>query len=266
MASAWSVHPVNEGYSRLSIPRMNVDSASSPDLIAIQDDIRSDFGWSLDADLNSARELRDACEHKAWTHKSWSDNGRKETLWRIQERLLSRPITILGAAAEADDVRAAIREGEGIIAADGAVGVLTEIDNSSPAWDSLLCVVSDGDGQEEHLSLASERGVPFVLHAHGDNIDNWSSLLDILHSNGTPLMLTHQTPENILGMHNPGGFTDGDRAVCLALSMDVLSSQLTLRGFRTDIIGRWTGATIPERKMRKLEWMERVLDIAGVTM
>ena len=114
--------------------------------------------------------------------------------------------------------------------------------------------------------MAAERGIPFVLHAHGDNIDNWAELLDVLHFNGTPLILTHQTPEHILGMHNPGGFTDGDRAVCLALSMNVSPNQITLRGFRTDIIGRWTGATIPDQKMRKLEWMKRILEIAGVSM
>ena len=67
-------------------------------------------------------------------------------------------------------------------------------------------------------------------------------------------------------MHNPGGFTDGDRAVCFALSQNVSNEQIHLRGFRTDSIGRWTGQTNPERKMRKLEWMSRVLDIAGVKM
>ena len=245
---------------------MNVDSASSSDLIAIQDEIRTDFGWNLDADLISARELREACEEKSWTHELWSEKGRKDVLWRLQERLFSQPITILGAAAEVDDVEDAVRDGHGIIAADGAVGVLTEVSDSNQAWNSLLCVVSDGDGGANHLAMAAQRGVPFVLHAHGDNVDNWTELIGVLHSHGTPLILTHQTPENILGMHNPGGFTDGDRAVCFALSMDVVASQLTLRGFRTDIIGRWTGATIPERKMRKLEWMKRILEIAGVGM
>ena len=245
---------------------MNVDRTSLPDLITIQDEIRSDFGWGLEADLNSARELRDACEEKSGTHETWSDEGRQETQLRLQERFISRSMTVLGAAAEADDVRAAIQDGHDIIAADGAVGVLTEIDSSESAWDALQCIVSDADGDPTHLAIAAERGVPFALHAHGDNIDNWAELLDVLHFNGTPLILTHQTPEHILGMHNPGGFTDGDRAVCLALSMNVSPNQITLRGFRTDIIGRWTGATIPDQKMRKLEWMKRILEIAGVSM
>ena len=245
---------------------MNVDRTTPSDLITIQDEIRSDFGWGLEDDLNSARELRDACEEKSWAHETWSDKGRQATRLRLQERLISRPVTVLGAAAEASDVRAAVQDGHGIIAADGAVGVLTEIDFSEIAWDALQCIVSDADGDSNHLAMAAERGVPFVLHAHGDNTGNWKELIDVLHFNNTPLILTHQTPERILGMHNPGGFTDGDRAVCLALSMNVSPNQLTLRGFRTDIIGRWTGATIPEQKMRKLEWMKRILEIAGVSM
>ena len=243
-----------------------MDPSSFPDLIAIQDEIRDDFGWTLDADLTSARELRNACEDKSWTHESWTDRGRHATLLRLQERLISIPVTVLGAAAEADDIRSAIEDGHGIIAADGAVGVLTEIEFANIAWDALLCVVSDADGAPEHLAMAAERKIPFILHAHGDNTDNWTELLNVLHHHGTPLILTHQTPEHILGMHNPGGFTDGDRAVCLGLALNVVPRQITLRGFRTDIIGRWTGATHPERKMRKLEWMSRVLEIAGVNL
>mgnify|MGYP006083214287 CR=1 FL=1 len=243
-----------------------MDPSSFLRLIEIQDEIRADFGWGLEGDLNSARELRDACEDKSGTHSTWTNQGRHATLLRLHERLISAPLTILGAAAEVKDVLAAIQDGHSIIAADGAVGLLTETDLPEIAWDAVQCVVSDADGDPTHLAIAAERGIPFILHAHGDNIDEWADFINILYRYGTPLILTHQTPGHILGMHNPGGFTDGDRAVCIALSMNVPPNQLTLRGFRTDIIGRWTGATIPERKMRKLEWMRRILEIAGVRM
>ncbi len=266
MASAWNLHRVNEGSSRLSIPPVNVAPSVDPNLIDIQDEIRTDFGWKLEDDLISARELRDTCDDKSWSVSSWTEKGREKTRLNLQERLISKPLTILGAAADAADVRAAIQDGHGIIAADGAVGVLEEVDFSEIAWEAIQCVVSDADGDVTHLAMAAERGITFCLHAHGDNIDEWTSFLDVLHIYSTPLMLTHQTPETILGMHNPGGFTDGDRAICLALSMNVSPTQLTLRGFRTDIIGRWTGSTVPERKMRKLEWMSRIIEIAGVKM
>ena len=238
----------------------------NPNLIEIQDEIRDDFGWKLAADLDSAKNLRWVCKEKSWSLKTWTDKGRKETLLDLQEQLISGPITILGAAAEAEDVRDAILAGHRLIAADGSVGVLTEAEFPDIAWNSLLCVVSDGDGDMVHLAMAAERKITFVLHAHGDNQNQWMELLDVLHLYNTPIILTHQTPSDLTGMVNPGGFTDGDRAVCFALAMNASNNQLTLRGFRTDKIGRWTGSTVPERKMRKLEWMKRVIEIAGVQM
>jgi len=243
-----------------------VATVPNPNLIEIQDEIRDDFGWKLAADLDSAKNLRWVCKEKSWSLKTWTDEGRKQTLLDLQEQLISGPITILGAAAEAGDVRDAILAGHRLIAADGSVGVLTEAEFPDVAWNSLLCVVSDGDGDRAHLAMAAERKIPFVLHAHGDNQNQWMELLDVLHLYNTPIILTHQTPSNLVGMANPGGFTDGDRAVCFALAMNVSNNQLTLRGFRTDKIGRWTGSTVPERKMRKLEWMKRIIEIAGVQM
>jgi uncharacterized Rossmann fold enzyme len=243
-----------------------VATVPNPNLIEIQDEIRDDFGWKLAADLDSAKNLRWVCKEKSWSLKTWTDEGRKQTLLDLQEQLISGPITILGAAAEAGDVRDAILAGHRLIAADGSVGVLTEAEFPDVAWNSLLCVVSDGDGDRAHLAMAAERKIPFVLHAHGDNQNQWMELLDVLQLYNTPIILTHQTPSNLAGMANPGGFTDGDRAVCFALAMNVSNNQLTLRGFRTDKIGRWTGSTVPERKMRKLEWMKRIIEIAGVQM
>ena len=251
---------------RFSIPRRDVTGTLGSILVQIQDDIRGDFGWQLQHDLDSAKDLMWYCESKSKTNLLWSKDGRQRTLLQLQEGLISGPLTVLGAAAEPSDVRDAIVGGQRIIAADGAVGVLNESEYPGIAWDALLCVVSDGDGDMADLTMAAERGVPFVLHAHGDNIQQWIKLLDVLFIHGTPLILTHQTPVELEGMCNPGGFTDGDRAVCFALSQNVERVQIKLRGFQTESIGRWTGQTNPERKMRKLEWMKRVLDIAGVRM
>lgn len=251
---------------RFSIPRRDVTSALDSRLVQIQDDIRSDFGWCLQDDLDSAKDLLWYCESKSKSIPSWSQTGRRQTISELQKTLNSSRLTVLGAAAEPEDVNVAIVEGQCLIAADGAVGVLNESEYPGIAWDSLLCIVSDGDGEMTDLVMAAEKGVPFVLHAHGDNVKQWIELLEVLILHKTPLILTHQTPEVLQEMHNPGGFTDGDRAVCFALSQNVSNEQIHLRGFRTDSIGRWTGQTNPERKMRKLEWMSRVLDIAGVKM
>ncbi len=251
---------------RFSIPRRDVTSALDSRLVQIQDDIRSDFGWRLQDDLDSAKDLLWYCESKSKLVPSWSQNGRRQTTFELQNALNFSPLTILGAAAEPEDINDAIVEGHRLIAADGAVGVLNESEYPGIAWDSLLCIVSDGDGEMADLMKAAQKGIPFVLHAHGDNVKQWIELLEVLILHNTPLILTHQTPEKLQEMHNPGGFTDGDRAVCFVLSQNVAIEQIHLRGFRTDSIGRWTGRTNPERKMRKLEWMRRVLDIAGVKM
>jgi len=63
----------------------------------------------------------------------------------------------------------------------------------------------------------------------------------------------------IPGMHNPGGFTDGDRAACFARSLGVPAASITMLGARTDLVGRWSGITDPETKMAKLQWMDKVL-------
>ena len=52
------------------------------------------------------------------------------------------------------------------------------------------------------LVMAAEKGVPFVLHAHGDNVKQWIELLEVLILHKTPLILTHQTPEVLQEMHN----------------------------------------------------------------
>lgn len=231
-----------------------------PDLIGIQDEIRADFGWGLEADLESARGLREACGI------GWPEAQRARQLLRIQERLIGQPLTVLGAAVEPEQVIRALDRGHRLVAADGAVGVLGELSDvhSERAWARLVCVVSDADGAPGDLMRAARRGIPFALHAHGDNAEAWEDFLESVRELDLPLVLTHQTPNALAGMLNPGGFTDGDRAVCLALHLDVRPERLHLAGFRTDVIGRWTGATHPERKVRKLIWMARILDRVGV--
>jgi uncharacterized Rossmann fold enzyme len=64
-------------------------------------------------------------------------------------------------------------------------------------------------------------------------------------------------------MRNPGGFTDGDRAACIAISMGVKVSHIDLLGTRSDVVGKYSGATDPKRKLEKLVWMKNVLEELG---
>ena len=74
-------------------------------------------------------------------------------------------------------------------------------------------------------ALISKTKSIFVIHAHGDNIDQWRSAISRWPEDH-PLILTHQTPLEIEGMYNPGGFTDGDRAVCIALALGAENIEL----------------------------------------
>ena len=65
-------------------------------------------------------------------------------------------------------------------------------------------------------------------------------------------------------MHNPGGFTDGDRALCFLHSMGLNLSQIKCLGFSTQKVGMWSGATDPVAKLDKLQWMNEAMVRLGV--
>jgi uncharacterized Rossmann fold enzyme len=222
-------------------------------LLSIQDKIRIDFGWDLKNDLQSATALQQSC--------LGVDAVKCATERLITILKKAEEIVILGAAVEPEDLLL-LNGNCQFVAADGSVGVFDELPPqiAQSAWARLALVVSDGDGGEAMLR-ASQQKIPFALHAHGDNQDEWRELLPILKQNCPTLILTHQCPEPIEGMHNPGGFTDGDRAACIVAACGIPANKVRLIGFRSDEIGRWTGITDPVRKLRKLKWMEAVLDI-----
>ena len=124
-----------------------------------------------------------------------------------------------------------------------------------------MALVTDADGHP-YISQAAERKIMHILHAHGDNEEDWAKLVKEISEMKAPprLILTHQTPDRIEGMLNPGGFTDGDRTICLIGFLGVPIPQISLLGYRSDIVGQWSGATDPERKLRKLIFMQEVID------
>ena len=232
------------------------------ELLAIQTEVREHFGWKLDLDSNSALSMLETVE--ASEINDWTRPRRAATVAGLIRRMVLRPteVAVLGAAVEAEEVLRVLERPVLLVAADGSAGVLSTLPDSTAerAWSRLACVVSDGDGGQGIIE-AVKRGIPVFLHAHGDNVAEWESLLEIAAGASTPspLVLTHQTPASIPGMHNPGGFTDGDRAVCMIRSMGVLKESITMLGTRTDVVGRWSGVTDAETKMEKLQWMDKVL-------
>ncbi len=227
------------------------------DLIGLQDRVRDGFGWAHDDDVESARALVLACEHHPKTSElGWSRTQRGATLEHLTRSLNeAQQIVFVGADAATSDLTGPWPDATVFIAADGAVGAC--LGTVEP-----LCVVTDLDGGE-HLERAVHSGVPLVMHAHGDNRAAWADGLRRWEPHAPPLVLTHQTRETIEGMHNPGGFTDGDRAVCFVRWLGVSVDEAVFVGYSDSRVGPWSAVTQPERKLQKLAWMADILDMVA---
>jgi len=238
-----------------------------PRLITIQSDVREHFGWNLDQDSSSAHELLERVE--SYDVRSWERPQRAANVAAVYRRLVLREaeVAILGAAVEPEEVEAVLQRPSLLVAADGAAGVFSMLPASTAerAWSRLICIVSDADGGEGTYE-AVERSKPIFLHAHGDNRADWRALLEHASSVATPppLILTHQTENQIDGMSNPGGFTDGDRAACIVRSIGVPAESISMLGTRTDVVGRWSGITDESAKLEKLKWMSEILKILEI--
>ena len=269
MASAQ--HLVNqEGYSTITDPFHWRNMSRPPtdllphikEVVTIQDEFRTHFEWGIDHDQLSAKELISIVEDSGID--LWSRPNRAATVANIQRRAVLREqnVAILGAAIDVEELIQILETPTLLIVADGAAGVFSLLPDTSAerAWSRLLFMVSDADGGDGTIQ-AARRGKTIFLHAHGDNREDWKKLVDISieASSPPPLVLTHQTPEEIPGMHNPGGFTDGDRAACIALSLGIPIDRITLLGTNTEEVGRWSGTTVRSTKLEKLKWMGRIL-------
>ncbi len=111
---------------------------------------------------------------------------------------------------------------------------------------------TDLDGSPQDDVDANSKGSVVVIHAHGDNM---GVLKEWVPKFPGPIVPTCQcTPPP--GIHNWGGFTDGDRAYCALRHFG--ASKIDLFGFdfrnpcgskRVDI----------ETKMKKLAWAEKII-------
>ena len=237
----------------------DVRAQTSTALIDVQDAVREHFQWTHAADVKSAAMLRDACNnHPQADRLGWSSQQRRRTLNRLQTTLLeATQIVLVGAAIDAASLERPWTDGTVFVAADGAVGACF-------GRVEVACVVSDLDG-EPYLSQAVGKGIPVVVHAHGDNPPAWAQCLEKWSKLETAsIVLTHQSKKNHEDIHNVGGFTDGDRAACFLSWVGVPPQKVRYLGFATDRVGPWSGTTDPTRKLEKLVWMDTVLDLLDV--
>ena len=138
-----------------------------------------------------------------------------------------------------------------LVAADGATTALIE---QKIAPD---IVATDFDGNLDDILLANFRGANVVIHAHGDNIDKIAKLTPFF----TSVLGTTQS-QPVGNLYNFGGFTDGDRALFLAVALG--ASEITLAGMDFgDIVTKYSRPNIEtelakadEFKKKKLKYAE----------
>tara|TARA_B110001454_G_C12667625_1_gene412277 strand:+ start:233 stop:769 length:537 start_codon:yes stop_codon:yes gene_type:complete len=159
------------------------------------------------------------------------------------EKILSNSVvTIVGAGIIHDEK---IPDGV-LIAADGAVSACLQR-NVIPDL-----VVSDLDGHLPDMVWANQHGSKIIVHGHGDNL---SRLFDFS-SEIQPICLTTTYPSSMTNCW--GGFTDGDRALMMALSLGCKSVNLV--GFDFKKVGEYTGKYSPN-KLKKLSWARKIVSI-----
>lgn len=104
-----------------------------------------------------------------------------------------------------------------LVAADGATTALIE-EKIAPD-----IITTDLDGNLDDILLANFGGANIVIHAHGDNIDKIANLTKFF----TSVLGTTQS-QPIGNLYNFGGFSDGDRALFLAVALN--AKEITLAG------------------------------------
>ena len=235
-------------------------------LIILQEEIRKDFEWAEDKDIESVKKLLQYLDSSKVSE--WSKEAINHTLIKLEQLINNYPIiTIIGAAIEPENLLEWYDTDAVFVVADGSIGVFDELAETKQDWfwKRVLFIVSDADGYP-HIELTFGKKIPFILHAHGDNMDNWKELIDNWKSAELtpPIVVTHQTFCEFDAAINPGGFTDGDRAVCFVLYLGANPEQIYTCGFNDLTIGRWSGLCDKNKKMKKLQWMAKIMDIVGL--
>jgi uncharacterized Rossmann fold enzyme len=194
--------------------------------------ILQDFGFSRDRDEESAQLLARILREQ------WP------MLPAAKAIVAGQRVVVCGNAPNLDKELCEIREKNAVImAADGATAILLE-HNIVPD-----IVVTDLDGPFPAILKANRMGSIVVVHAHGDNQDALIKFAPMLER----IIGTVQCrPPS--GLHNFGGFTDGDR--CVFLAKELCAASIELVGFDFEDV------SVTPRKKRKLEWAQKLIEIA----
>ena len=166
----------------------------------------------------------------------------KQNISSIRECIEKKDLILVGAGLQ----KGTSIPSSNVIVADGALRACLEQD----ILPSLI--VTDLDGYIPDILWARKKGSKVILHAHGDNIARvFQYLSDI-----NPNCITTTYPS--ASSNCWGGFTDGDRALMMSLSLNCNSVKMI--GFNYNIIGKYSGDYSP-RKLEKLLWAQKIVEV-----
>ncbi|MDR2866654.1 MAG: DUF115 domain-containing protein [Methanomassiliicoccaceae archaeon] len=162
--------------------------------------------------------------------------------------LISKEVIVVGGNVSDNDTELikALRPGRTLISAGSATDVLI-VNGIIPD-----ITVTDLDGDVGLQKKASLSGSVMLIHAHGDNTGLIAEHVRDLR--GKMMITTQSVPDHVL--YNFGGFTDGDRAVCMARHFG--AKKMILVGFEFDTPSRKPD-TDTEMKKRKLRWAKKII-------
>jgi uncharacterized Rossmann fold enzyme len=199
-------------------------------------EICREFGYDEDEDARSAETLSSILSSRA--------------VPSLDELIQGCPasVTVCGDGPYLAESLSAERPSGYVVAADGATTTLMDAEIVPDA------IVTDLDGGVEHQLRANARGSLVFVHAHGDNMDVISTIVPRLQGR---VVGTCQGPPPG-GLLNLGGFTDGDRAVCIFAGLG--AEQISLVGFDFDRPSHKASRS-SDVKTRKLAWARKVLEV-----
>ena len=137
-----------------------------------------------------------------------------------------------------------------LVAADGATTAMIE--------ERLVpdIIATDLDGKLDDILLSNIRGANVVIHAHGDNIDK---IVDFTPFFTNVLGTTQAQP--LGNIYNFGGFTDGDRALFLAVALG--AKEIILAGMDFgDVVTKYSRPNLPDVLAKADEFKKKKLDYA----
>lgn len=217
------------------------------------DEILNDFNFIREDDVNTADVLdRILLDLNTLSLEELSD--------KVHNNRRTDKFIVFGAGPSLKENIIELKENHDLndyilIAADGATTALVE-ERIVPD-----IVVTDLDGRIDDIFLVNNKDSAIVIHAHGNNMEEivkYTPFFDDI------LGTTQAEPHG--NLYNFGGFTDGDRAIFLAVELG--ASEILLAGMDFgDIVTQYSRPDnsnflqkADDIKKKKLEYAERLTD------